>query len=164
MNKKIALFYDKGYDEGPVLHDLDVMHTNGQYDYSTSAISENLNSISIATFVLKWFETTNKNPNTLEGITNLFFMSSVIGHEGAHWGHNIKGPSKDMQGFLQNFINDEGRPEHGNAFEYRIFKNDFKGITPANGHLDIGQIDNYPYNLKEYSRIHFKTLSKIFNP
>ncbi|WP_415326314.1 DUF6443 domain-containing protein [Chryseobacterium sp. MMS23-Vi53] len=152
------------YGEGPILHDWDVKMSNGQYDYTNSPIPENLNKISIATFVLDWFEKANKNPNTIEGIVNLFFMSGVIGHEGAHWGNNIKGASKDMQGFLQNFVNDEGRPEHGNAFEYRIFMNDIKGVAPANGRLDMGQINSFPYNLKEYSRIHFKTLSKIFNP
>jgi hypothetical protein len=138
-----------------------VQYSNGQYDYSSSPIPENQNSISIATFVLNWFERANKNPTTIEGITNLLFMSGVIGHEGAHWGNNIKGTSKDMEGLLQNFNNSDGRPEHGNAFEYRIFKNDFRSVPPANGHLDMGQINSFPYNLREYSRIHFKTLSKI---
>ncbi|WP_318847160.1 RHS repeat-associated core domain-containing protein [Chryseobacterium sp. JV558] len=146
------------YGQGPTLHDWDIDFTNGQYDYAMSHDKDDLNKISISNNVLNWFEKANKDSNSIEGITNLFFMSGIIGHEGAHWGHNIKGNSS-MNDFLNIF-----NGEHGEAFEFRIFKNDFKGIEPTKGYLQLGQINAVPYNLTQYVKIHFNTLSKIFNP
>ncbi|WP_370899826.1 hypothetical protein [Chryseobacterium gossypii] len=146
------------YGQGPTLHDWDVEFSNGQYDYTMSHHKDDLNSISISNTVLTWFEKANKDPKSVEGITNLFLMSGLIGHEGAHWGHNIKGPGEAMNNFINNF-----NGEHGEAFEYRVFKNDFKGVEPAKGHLQMGQIGATSYNLTQYIKIHFNTLSKIFN-
>ncbi|PZT99969.1 MAG: hypothetical protein DI622_22080, partial [Chryseobacterium sp.] len=146
------------YGQGPTLHDWDVEFSNGQYDYAMSHHKDDLNNISISNMVLNWFEKANKDPKSVEGITNLFLMSGIIGHEGAHWGNNVKGPGEAMNNFINNF-----NGEHGEAFEYRVFKNDFKGVEPAKGHLQMGQIDSIPYNLTQYIKIHFNTLSKIFN-
>jgi RHS repeat-associated protein len=146
------------YGQGPTLHDWDVEFSNGQYDYAMSHNETDLNNISISTSVLNWFEKANKNPNSVEGVTNLLLISGLVGHEGAHWGHNIKGPTEAMNNFINNF-----NGEHGEAFEYRVFKNDFPGVSPMNGNLQFGQIGSVPFNLIQYVKIHFNTLSKIFN-
>lgn len=73
------------YGQGPTLHDWDVKHSNGQYDYTEVPIRENLNRISISTDVLNWFEKADRDPNTLQGVINIFAMTGLIGHEGAHW-------------------------------------------------------------------------------
>ncbi|WP_435522869.1 hypothetical protein [Chryseobacterium indoltheticum] len=147
------------YGQGPTLHDWDVEFSNAQYDYAMSNHKGDLNSISISNTVLNWFEKANRDTNSLEGITNLFLMSGLIGHEGAHWGNNVKGPTSAMSNFIKNF-----NGEHGEAFEYRVFKNDFRGVSPANGHLQFGQIDSIPSNLTEYVKgisIHYlKYLNK----
>lgn len=64
---------------------------------------------------------------------------------------------------MNNFINN-CNGEHGEAFEYRVFKNEFRGVDPANGRLNFGQKNNHPYNLTQYVKIHFNTLSNIFKP
>jgi len=146
------------YGDGPTLHDWDVEFSNGQYDYSVSHYIGDLNSISIGNTALNWFEKANKNPNTVEGIANLFWMSSLVGHEGAHWGHNIKGPTQEMNSFINIF------QEHGDAFEFRIFMKDFPGVKAEPGYLQVGAYNSLPYNLTQYVKIHYNTLSKIFKP
>lgn len=62
---------------------------------------------------------------------------------------------------MSNFINNFNG-EHGEAFEYRVFKNNFRNVYPANGNLQFGQIGSIPVNLTQYVKIHFDMLSKIF--
>lgn len=69
------------YGEGPILHDWDVEFSNGQYDYAVSKYKGDLNRISISTNVLNWFEKANKDSNSIEGLTNIFFLSGIVGHE-----------------------------------------------------------------------------------
>ncbi|WP_449397458.1 hypothetical protein [Chryseobacterium wanjuense] len=52
---------------------------------------EDLNSISIDIVkVLNWYEKANKDPNTITGVANIFYMTALVGHEAAHWGNQMK--------------------------------------------------------------------------
>lgn len=91
------------YGEGPIIH-ADNVYGDGFYDYSGSFAKEDLNKISIdITKVLDFYEKANRDPNTIEGIANIFYMTSLVGHETAHWGNQIKGPEGDNLFFLKKF-------------------------------------------------------------
>jgi hypothetical protein len=49
------------------------------YDYSRTFDKADLNSISIDKTVLTWFEKADKDPNTVAGLANLFYMVSLVG-------------------------------------------------------------------------------------
>lgn len=55
-----------------------------------------------------------------EGVANMFYMAALVGHESAHWGNQIQGPTGEGLNFLHKFNNQEGRPEHGEAFEFKL--------------------------------------------
>lgn len=131
-----------------------------QYDYSSNKIIENLNSISVEMSVLNWFESANKNPSTVDGISNLFYMSSLIGHEGSHWGNNIKGTGNTR--LLNHFLNNERQPEHGDALEFKLLNGIYRNAKPNPG-LNIGSYNWISSYLIDYVKKNFKTLSNIFN-
>lgn len=123
-------------------------------------MKEDLNKISIdITDTLNWFEKSNKNPTTVDGVTNIFFMASVIGHEGSHWGNQIYRAKGDMGNFISKFNN-----EHGNAFEFKLFQNQNPKATIAPGILHSGHAPNFFKHLKNYVLQNFQTLSNIFKP
>ncbi|MDQ0593709.1 RHS repeat-associated protein [Chryseobacterium ginsenosidimutans] len=134
------------YGQGPTLHDRESNTEEALYDYSRTFDKADLNSISINTEVLAWFEKADKDPNTVAGLTNLFYMVSLVGHETAHWGANIKNAGSLK--ILNVFCNPvDGATEHGKAFEARMYN---IGIYP-NGYpawgLDSG---NYGSNISKY--------------
>jgi hypothetical protein len=147
------------YGQGPTLHDWDVNFSQAQYDYGWSKYNGDLNSISVAILYINWFEKANKNPNTIDGVTNLFYMASLIGHEGAHWGFQVKGPNETTKKFVSKFDN-----EHGNAFSYKMFINSFPNTPALPGYLGIGDALNggFPFNLTEYVKRNYNNLSNIF--
>ncbi|PIF45765.1 hypothetical protein CLU96_2777 [Chryseobacterium sp. 52] len=66
------------------------------------------------------FENTDKDFSTTNGVINLFYMTSLMGHEGSHWGNNIKGPGN--VDILNKYKNNVGVPEHGRTFEFRMLQ------------------------------------------
>ncbi|HAO05557.1 MAG TPA: hypothetical protein DCQ50_00960, partial [Chryseobacterium sp.] len=150
------------YGEGPTLQANDIW-ANGLYDYSISFAKEDLNSISIdITKVLNWYEKANKDPNTIQGVANIFYMTALVGHESAHWGNQIKGPIGDNVSFLRKFNNTAGEPEHGEAFEFKLFNTLYPKATVSNGILHIGQPNNLSKYLNNYVSKNFQMLSNIF--
>jgi hypothetical protein len=144
------------YGEGPTLHDAYLSFGEGQYDYSVTGMKEDINSISIdIPDALNWFEKADKNPNTLKGLTNLFSMAALVGHEGSHWGSGVNGnPNKQfMSIFLQ---------EEGNAFEFKLYNNLYPDAKVAPGILHNGHPNNPSKYLKNYVQQNFQTLSNIF--
>ncbi len=123
-----------------------------------------MNSISIDKTVLAWFEKADKDPNTLAGLTNLFYMASLVGHESAHWGANIKNAgSLDL---LLKFCNPKnGVSEHGKAFEARMYILNFGPATKEKPRWGIDS-GNYGSNISDYLKFYVKknqkTLSNIF--
>ena len=151
------------YGDGPTLHANNIW-SDGFYDYSGSHAKEDLNSISIDIVkVLNWYEKANRDPNTKDGVANIFYMTALVGHETGHWGNQIKGPSGAELNFLHKFNNTAGEPEHGNAFEFKLFNGLYPKAVVANGILDIGHantnLSKYLYN---YVSTNFKILSSIF--
>lgn len=91
----------------------------GDAEYLHGGLTEGntLNTAAIHSGLADWYEKANRDPNTLEGIANIFYMTCVVGHETAHWGNQIKGPTGEELDFLHKFDNKAGRPEHGEAFD-----------------------------------------------
>ncbi|WP_228463086.1 RHS repeat-associated core domain-containing protein [Chryseobacterium cheonjiense] len=150
------------YGEGPIIH-ADNVYGDGFYDYSGSFAKEDLNSISVdITKVLNWYENTNRDPNTIQGVANIFYMVALVGHESAHWGNQINGPTGKKMVFLKKFSNTPGQPEHGEAFEFKLFNGLYPKATIGNGILHIGQPNNLSKYLNNFVSKNFQMLSNIF--
>ncbi|WP_312177618.1 hypothetical protein [Chryseobacterium sp.] len=150
------------YGEGPILHANNIWAT-ALYDYSVSFAKEDLNSISIdIDQILNWYENANRDPHTLQGVANIFYMVALVGHETAHWGNQIKGPAGANLIFLNKFSNTDGRPEHGEAFEFKLFNGLYPKATIANGILHLGHPNNLSKYLNNYVSKNFQMLSNIF--
>ncbi|ANF49251.1 hypothetical protein A0O34_01165 [Chryseobacterium glaciei] len=147
------------YGQGPVLHDWESNISEGQYDYSVSKFKGDLNNISIDKGVLDWFEKANKDAKTIDGVVNLSYMTSLIGHEGAHWGNNIKGPGNSN--ILDKYKNSDGIPEHGKAFEFKMLQSIYPKAVPGGG-LDSGNYNNISKYFKAYVQKNFQILSNIY--
>ena len=149
--------------DSPIIHANNVIG-DGYYDYSGSFAMEDLNTLSVDIVkVLNWYEKANKDPNTINGVANIFYMTAVVGHEVAHWGNQIKGPKGEGWNFLCNFKNLDGEPEHGEAFEFKLFNSLYPKAVVGNGILHIGHanssLSKYIYN---YASKNFQLLSDIF--
>lgn len=150
------------HGDGPTLN-ADEIWPEGFYDYSGSNAKEDLNSITIdINKVLNWYEKANKNPDTLEGVTNIFFMTAIVGHETSHWGNQIKGPQGEGLIFLHKFNNQAGEPEHGKAFEFKLFQSLYPKAKVSYGVLEMGHPNQLSKYLNNYVLQNFKTLSNIF--
>ncbi|KQM52312.1 hypothetical protein ASE55_19660 [Chryseobacterium sp. Leaf201] len=150
------------YGQGPILHDFESNIAEGQYDYSVTHYKEDLNRISINKEVLEWFEKADRNPNTVSGLANLFYMSSIMGHEGAHWGSNIK--NAGSLSILNKYCNPiDGIPEHGKAFEFRMYNLGIYPKAKPGWGLDSGNYgNNISKYLKDYVQKKQQILSNIF--
>ena len=134
------------YGQGPILHDFESSTEEALYDYSRTFDKADLNSISIEKQVLAWFEKADKNPDTVAGLSNLFYMASLIGHESAHWGANIK--NEGSLRLLNAFCNPiDYNSEHGKAFEYRMYNLGIYPKAKPGWGLDSG---NYGKNISTY--------------
>ena len=148
--------------DSPIIH-ADHVWGDGFYDYSGSHAKEDINTVSVdIDKVLNWYEKANKDPNTIAGVANIFYMTAVVGHEAAHWGNQIKGPTGEGLNFLHNFNNLAGEPEHGNAFEFKLLNGLYPNAKVGNflyiGHASSG-LSQY---LNNYVSTNFKMLSNIF--
>ncbi|WP_449387126.1 hypothetical protein [Chryseobacterium lineare] len=88
-------------------------------------------------------------------------MSSVIGHEGAHWGSNIK--NAGFLSILNKFCNPiDGVSEHGKAFEARMY---ILNLGPSVNEKPRWGIDsgNYGSNISDYLKYYVKKNQKILS-
>lgn len=73
------------YGKGMYLKEMDLKFGDAEYLYGGVTEGGTRNTTAIDASLLDWFEKTNRNPQTVEGLTNLMYMSAVIAHETAHW-------------------------------------------------------------------------------
>ncbi len=135
------------YGEGMELKVMDL--TLGDAEYLFGGVTENStrNTAAIDTPLAQWFEKADKNTNTVKGLTNLLYMSSVVAHETAHWGDDVKRMVKyDSTGLSATY------GDVGNFFEHRAFGGRIGSYTGNS----MGNIINYVNN-------NFQLLIKIFN-
>lgn len=110
----------------------------------TEGDTRNTSAIDIP--ALDWFEKANRNPQSVEGLTNLMYMSALIAHETAHWGDDIKRTVKyDSTGLSAKY------GDVGNFFEHKAFGG------------GIGSYQNgISGSIKNYVQVNFILLQSIF--
>ncbi|OCA73709.1 hypothetical protein BBI00_04835 [Chryseobacterium arthrosphaerae] len=134
------------YGKGMFLKVMDLTLGDAEYLYGGITESNTRNMAAIDTPVLAWFEKANRNPQSIEGLTNLMYMSALIGHESAHWGDDIKRTVKYGSTGLGATYGDVG-----NFFEQRAFG---------------GRMGSYSVgisgSIRNYVKANFKLLQSIF--
>ncbi|WP_299183718.1 RHS repeat-associated core domain-containing protein, partial [uncultured Chryseobacterium sp.] len=146
------------YGKGAILQAEYLPTSDADYPYADKKYMPK-NLIRVSTEVLDWFEKANKDPNTIEGITNTFWMVMLIGHETGHWGDWTK---RNVM-FKDTPLVEEFGNEVGYYFEYKTMSSTFQNVPVKNG-LHIG---NYGPNISEifksFIKKNFKNLSNTFN-
>ncbi|WBV59928.1 DUF6443 domain-containing protein [Chryseobacterium camelliae] len=134
------------YGKGMYLKALDLTLGDAEYLYGGITESSTRNTTAIDTPVLDWFEKANRNPQSVEGLTNLMYMSALIAHETAHWGDDVKRTVKyDSTGLSTKY------GDVGNFFENRAFGG------------GIGSYQNgISGSIKNYVQANFILLQSIF--
>ncbi|MBW3521815.1 hypothetical protein [Chryseobacterium sp. NKUCC03_KSP] len=104
------------YGKGMVLKVMDLTLGDAEYLYGGITESSTRNTAAIDTPVLDWFEKANRNPQSVQGLTTLMYMSALIAHEAGHWGDDVKRTVKyDSTGLSTQY------GDVGNFFEHRAF-------------------------------------------
>ncbi|WP_185290880.1 RHS repeat-associated core domain-containing protein [Chryseobacterium lactis] len=134
------------YGKGMFLKVMDLTIGDAEYLYGGITESNTRNTAAIDTPVLAWFEKANRNPNSVEGLTNIMYMSALIGHETAHWGDDIKRTVKYGATGLESRFGDVG-----NFFEERAFGGRM-------GSYSVGVSGS----IRNYVQTNFKLLQSIF--
>lgn len=134
------------YGNGMFLKVMDLTVGDAEYLYGGITESDTRNTAAIDTPVLSWFENANRNSNSVEGLTNLMYMSALIAHEVSHWGDDVKRTVKYSTTGLQSTYGDVG-----NFFEQRAFGG------------SMGSYSNgVSGNIKNYVQVNFILLQSIF--
>ena len=88
-----------------------------------------INLIRINNEVLDWFQSANRDTKTFEGIKNLFYMTTLIGHEVNHWGEATGGRVP----FSKTGLGPMGYNDAGDYFENKLLNDTYykRGIGNA---------------------------------
>nr|WP_317167755.1 hypothetical protein [Chryseobacterium sp. Tr-659] len=78
------------YGQGMELKVMDLTLGDAEYLHNGITESNTLNTAAIDTPLAQWFEKADRSTSTIAGLTNLLYMSSVVAHETAHWGDDVK--------------------------------------------------------------------------
>ncbi len=134
------------YGKGMYLKALELPFGNAEYLYGGITEGNTRNTSAIDISALDWFEKANRNPQSIEGLTNLMYMSALIGHETGHWGDDVKRTVKyDSVGLSTQY------GDVGNFFEHRAFGG------------GIGSYKNgISGSIKNYVQANFILLQSIF--
>ena len=104
------------YGKGMYLKVMDLPFGDAEYLPLGMTDSSAKNTSAIDTPLLNWFEKANRDTHSIEGLTNLIYMSAVVAHESSHWGDDIKRTVKYNDTGLSSNYGDVG-----NFFENRAF-------------------------------------------
>ncbi|WP_165571982.1 DUF6443 domain-containing protein [Chryseobacterium vrystaatense] len=147
------------YGKGAILHADKLAYGDAQYDFAETKDKMDINKISIDKTVLNWYETANLDTNSLEGVTNIFWMVMLAGHETSHWGDHTK---RNIR-FIDTPIAQEFNNEVGVFFEFRAMRSTFPN-TKVKTSLYMG---NHGTKISEIFKVfvekNFKTLSNIIS-
>ncbi|SUX48488.1 DUF6443 domain-containing protein [Chryseobacterium indoltheticum] len=134
------------YGKGMYLKALELPFGNAEYLYGGITEGNTRNTSAIDISALDWFEKANRNPQSIEGLTNLMYMSALIAHETGHWGDDVKRTVKyDSVGLSTQY------GDVGNFFEHRAFGG------------GIGSYKNgISGSIKNYVQANFILLQSIF--
>jgi len=122
----------------------EIEYSTADYPHGTDPQAP-INLVRINVDTLNWFKTANRDTKTIEGITNIVQMTSIIGHEINHWGVSAGTNSPFRR------LNLDGDP--GTYFERKLMN------TPQT----VGPPGKPTESFNAYIRQNFKTLYKIFN-
>lgn len=134
------------YGEGMYLKALELPFGNAEYLYGGLTEGGTRNTAAIDIPALDWFEKANRNPQSVQGLTNLMYMSALIAHEAGHWGDDVKRTVKyDGTGLSGRY------GDVGNFFEHKAFGG------------GIGSYQNgISGSIKNYVQANFILLQSIF--
>lgn len=134
------------YGEGMYLKAMDLKFGNAEYLYGGLTEGSTRNTAAIDIPALDWFEKADRNPQSVQGLTNLMYMSALIAHEAGHWGDDVKRTVKyDSTGLSGRY------GDVGNFFEHRAFGG------------GIGSYKNgISGSIKNYVQANFILLQSIF--
>ncbi|WP_410369584.1 hypothetical protein [Amniculibacterium sp. G2-70] len=144
MDELIEIFQ---YGKGMEIKIMDLAVGDAEYLYGGFTEGHIRNTAAINTPVADWFEKANKNSTTIEGITNLLYMSSLIAHEAAHWGDDVKRTFKYKNTGLETKFGDVG-----SFFENRAF----------GGYIGSYNGNNFGF-ITNYVKSNFQLMLQIFN-
>ena len=134
------------YGQGMYLKTLELPFGDAEYLYGGITESGTRNTTAIDTPLLDWFEKANLNPQSVEGLTNLMYMSAVVAHEAGHWGDDIKRTVKyDSTGLSSKY------GDVGNFFEHKAFGGRMGSYS-----------DGISGSIKNYVKTNFTLLQSIF--
>nr|WP_262385551.1 RHS repeat-associated core domain-containing protein [Amniculibacterium sp. G2-70] len=145
------------YGKGMMLKGMMLLFGDASYLYGGIEEGMTKNTAGVQLALLDWYEKANKNTNSVEGLSNLLYMSLLIGHETTHWGDSL-GKRKIPYETVANFIQAEFgyRPtDVGNYFEFLYLD---KAPGAGIGHYNT-EISAY---VKGYVTKNFKSLQSIF--
>ncbi len=134
------------YGKGMNLKVLDLPFGDAEYLPLGMTDSSAKNTAAIDTPLLNWFEKADLNTKSIEGLSNLMYMTAVIAHETAHLGDDTKRTVKYNDTGLSSTYGDVG-----NFFEIRAFGGRMGSYSSG--------VSGY---IKNYVRANFNLLQSIF--
>jgi RHS repeat-associated protein len=111
-----------------------------------------INLIRINNEVLDWFQSANRDTKTFEGIKNLFYMTTLIGHEVNHWGEATGGRVP----FSKTGLGPMGYNDAGDYFENKLLNDTYYK-------RGIGNAGSFSPGIDAYVKKNFNVLYNIFN-
>ncbi len=146
------------YGKGMYLKIMDLPFGDAEYLHGGLTEGSTLNTSAIHTALADWFEKANRDTNSIEGLSNILYVTANIAHETSHWGDDL-GKRKSNYEDIANFMlkNQGFRPtDVGNFFEYNAFGRGSQGI--GIGHYNTEVSDT----ITNYVKANFKLLQSIF--
>ncbi|KPH13820.1 RHS repeat-associated core domain-containing protein [Chryseobacterium sp. ERMR1:04] len=125
-------------------------YSNADYPHAEDK-SFPINLVRVNNEVLDWFESANRDTKTLEGIKNLFYMTTLIGHEVNHWGEATGGRVP----FSKTGLGSMGYNDAGDYFENKLLNDTYK--------RGIGNAGSSSPGIDAYVKKNFNVLYNIFN-
>lgn len=111
-----------------------------------------INLVRVNNEVLDWFESANRDTKIFEGIKNLFYMTTLIGHEVNHWGEATGGRVP----FSKTGLGSMGYNDAGDYFENKLLNDTYYK-------RGIGNAGSSSPGIDAYVKKNFNVLYNIFN-
>jgi len=127
-------------------------YSNADYPHSAQPKSYPVNMVRLNTNVLDWFQGANRDTSTKEGLTNVFYMAALVGHEINHWGE----AAGRRVPFESTGLQKSGYNDAGDYFENKLLKDTYYK-------RGLGDPGKFKPGLNIYVEKNFNLLYNVFN-